>query len=421
MSEFINNREHPIQTLKRIIKQLHAGVDPETVRAQLAELVRRVDSSEIVAMEQQLMAEGMSVGEVQSMCDLHAQVLRDVTAERHDVPVPSGHPVDTFRRENEALRDVVSRVRDLFRRAAHRDLAATPGEGSVTPDLVQSLRQAVRDLLDVDRHYRRKENLLFPMLERHGVTGPSKVMWGKDDEARALVRRLDEALRAGDLSAEGLAEVGARFAAPALGAVEEMTYKEEKVLLPLAIETLTEEEWGEIWAESPALGWCLTEPRDGYAPPAPLSPKRTIQVPQGHAVIFPTGSLSIEQLRGIIATLPVDLTFVDTDDRVRYFSEGPKRIFARTTAIIGRKVHDCHPPKSVHIVDRILSDFKSGRQNVAEFWIQLGGKFVHIRYFAVRDDGGRYLGTLEVTQDLTPLRQLEGERRLLQYEQAPPA
>jgi DUF438 domain-containing protein len=359
----------------------------------------------------------MSVGEVQSMCDLHSQVLRDITAERREIPIPPGHPVDTFRRENEALRGVVSRIRDLLAQSARDDSPATPGEGSVTPDVVRSLRQAARDLLDVDKHYRRKENLLFPILERHGITGPSKVMWGKDDEARALVRKLDEALRAGELSSEGLAEIG-RFAVPALAAVEEMTHKEENILLPLAKETLTEEEWGEIWTESPAFGWCLAEPRDGYAPPAPLLPKRTIQAPQGHAIIFPTGSLSIEQLRGIISTLPVDLTFVDADDRVRYFSEGPERVFARTTAIIGRKVHDCHPPKSVHIVDRILSDFKSGRQNVAEFWIQLGGKFVHIRYFAVRDDGGRYLGTLEVTQDLTALRRLEGERRLLHYEQA---
>jgi DUF438 domain-containing protein len=126
--------------------------------------------------------------------------------------------------------------------------------------------------------------------------------------------------------------------------------------------------------------------------------------------------LSLEQIRGLFAALPLDLTFVDAEDRVRYFSEGPDRVFARSKAILGRKVQHCHPPKSVHIVEQILDDFKSGRHDVAEFWIPFQGKFVHIRYFAVRDAAGRYLGTLEVTQDLTRLRALEGERRLLQYE-----
>jgi PAS domain S-box-containing protein len=127
--------------------------------------------------------------------------------------------------------------------------------------------------------------------------------------------------------------------------------------------------------------------------------------------------LSLKQLAAIFNTLPVDLTFVDADDRVAFFSEGRDRIFARSRAILGRKVQHCHPPKSVDVVNRILDDFRQGRQNVAEFWIQHHGRFVHIRYFAVRDEEGTYLGTLEVTQDLTRLRTLEGERRLLQYDE----
>jgi len=134
------------------------------------------------------------------------------------------------------------------------------------------------------------------------------------------------------------------------------------------------------------------------------------------SLVFPTGALTPEQIQGLLGTLPVDLTFVDADDRVRYFSEGPGRVFARSKAILGRKVQHCHPPKSVHIIEQILEDFKSGRHNVAEFWIPLQERFVHIRYFAVRDPQGKYLGTLEVTQDLTHIRHLEGEQRLLQYE-----
>jgi hypothetical protein len=131
--------------------------------------------------------------------------------------------------------------------------------------------------------------------------------------------------------------------------------------------------------------------------------------------MMPTGHVTEEQLVAVLSTLPLDLTFVDADDRVAFFSEGPDRIFARSKAIIGRKVQHCHPPRSAETVNKILDDFRAGRQNVAEFWINFHGKFVHIRYFAVRSSEGAYLGTVELTQDVAPLRQLSGERRLLSY------
>ena len=127
-------------------------------------------------------------------------------------------------------------------------------------------------------------------------------------------------------------------------------------------------------------------------------------------------ALRLDQLKAVFATLPVDVTFVDAEDRVRFFSEGQNRVFARPKAILGRLVQHCHPPGSVNVVERILDDFRSGRQSVAEFWIDFKGRFAHIRYFALRDDKGAYLGTLEVTQDLTHERSLQGERRLLAYE-----
>jgi DUF438 domain-containing protein len=150
-------------------------------------------------------------------------------------------------------------------------------------------------------------------------------------------------------------------------------------------------------------------------PPEPII-RETDRGAASFGIQFPTGHLSLDQLRAIFSTLPLDVTFVDADDRVAFYSEGPDRIFARSKAVIGRKVQKCHPPRSVHIVERILKDFREGRQNVAEFWIQFFGRFVHIRYFAVHGEDNRYLGTLEVTQDLTRLRTLEGERRLLQFE-----
>lgn len=384
MSELIQNAPERIETLKQIIRRLHEGETPDAVRESLRTLVRQTDYTEIVAMEQKLMAEGMPVQQIQGMCDLHSQVTREVMTPLTPAPVAPGHPVDTFHRENEALRAAAARLR---------------AAGSI-----EEQRAAVNDLMDVDKHYQRKEHLVFTCLERHGINGPSKVMWGKDDEIRGVLKSLNIALRRPDANGEDLRQL----AGIAAGAVEEMIYKEENILLPMCLRTFTEEQWAEIWHSSPRYGWCLVEPQTGYRPP--LREEQSSR----DGVRLPTGHLSLEQLTVIFSTMPVDLTFVDADDRVAFFSEGPDRVFARSRAIIGRKVQNCHPPRSVDTVERILTDFREGRQNVAEFWLEFQGRFVHVRYFAVRE-GERYLGTLEVTQDVTNIRKLTGERRLLDY------
>jgi len=412
VSEVIDNRARRLRILKDIIKHLHAGHPPELVREELRKMVGETDHAEMVAMEQELMAEGMPVEEIQSMCDLHSQVTRDVLVQVPASPLPPGHPVDTFRRENVALSETVARMRSAMAKIG------TLPEDAPPDGLLFEWRQSFNDLMDIDKHYQRKEHTLFPRLERHGITGPSKVMWAKDDEVRGLLKRLGAELQRQNLSAGEAKVIAMKFAAPALNAVEEMIYKEEHILLPMSLNTLTQEDWAEIWASSPQYGWCLVEPRQGYRPPSAVLPD-ALELSSKEAIQFPTGNLSLEQLTVIFSTLPVDLTFVDADDRVRFFSEGPNRVFARSKAIIGREVQHCHPPKSVDVVDRILSDFREGRQNVAEFWIEFHGRFVHVRYFAVRDADGKYAGTLEVTQDVTRIRQLQGERRLLEYDTAP--
>ena len=416
MSELINNRQHRIDDLKQIILHLHRGESPDAVRERLASIVRETDATEVAAMEQQLMADGMSVDEVRSMCDLHSQVLRDVVKPiQIRMPVPPGHPVDTFRRENAAIREAVAAARAAFSVVADAASAA-----DLQPEALEACRASANALFDIDRHYRRKEDLVFPFLEKHGIVGPSKVMWAKDDEARELISALGEALREIDAGLDEWKLVLATVGEQALSAVEEMVSKEEMILIPMALDTLTREEWGVVWTESPRIGWCLVEPRTGYTPPEGSAPANPLQVPGQRALILPTGHLTIEQLQALFQMLPLDLTFVDHEDRVAFFSEGPHRVFARSKAIIGRKVQHCHPPRSVDIVDRILGDFRSGAQDTAEFWIDFRGRFVHVRYFAVRDAARTYLGCLEVTQDVTAIRALQGERRLLQYDTPQP-
>jgi DUF438 domain-containing protein len=403
ISEHIDNQAQRVQALKEIIIGLYSGAPAEEVKARLKNLVRETDHSEIIAMEQELMAGGMLASEIQRLCDLHSQTTREVLVPPPQRMLVPGHPLDTFRRENEAVRGVLARMRLAMSKLNE----ASDGTGSAP--LLLNWRHSLNDLMDLEKHYQRKEHLLFSCLERHGITGPSQVMWGKDDEIRNLLKGLGRALAA---EADG---VDRRTAATKSGeavasAVEEMIYKEENILFPLCLDKFTGEEWGEIWEASPRYGWCLVEPREGFRSLAPEGP----QPADPAAIQLPTGHVSFDQLRAIFSTLPVDITFVDAEDRVAFYSEGPDRIFARSKAVIGRKVHHCHPPRSVSVVNRILSDFREGRENVAEFWINLRGRFIHIRYFAVRNAENRYLGTLEVTQDLTELRALAGERRLLQ-------
>lgn len=198
-----------------------------------------------------------------------------------------------------------------------------------------------------------------------------------------------------------------------------MIFKEENILLPMALDKLTEDEWVKIARESDEIGFCLTAPEQEWIPERAAEPDGTVleetegATPQGGFIRFETGLLSLHQLETVLNHLPVDLTFIDENDVVRYFSHGKERIFARTKAVIGRTVQNCHPPQSVHVVEKLLEDFKAGRKDAEDFWINIKDKFIYIRYFAVRDESGQYMGTLEFTQNIAPIRALEGQKRIL--------
>ena len=193
-----------------------------------------------------------------------------------------------------------------------------------------------------------------------------------------------------------------------------MIGREENILLPMSLETLDELEWWEVARQSAEIGFCLVDPGEGWRPASIPPPQETGEA-QGGRVRLPTGSLTVKELEAMLNALPFDATFVDAEDRVRYFTHGNERVFARSRAVLGRKVQHCHPPSSVDTVDRILEGFRSGKQQRADFWIDMHGRFVHIEYVALRDAGGAYLGCLEVTQDLTAKRALTGEQRLLSW------
>ena len=403
MSELIDNSRHRIESLKEIIKKLHGGADPDSVKREFGELLADVGVSEIAAMENSLMSEGMPQEEIQRMCDVHAAVLGGA-APHGPTEVPVGHPVHTFRLENEKIREIVGEYGHAVARLASADASS----------VIDDWRANHEALGGVDVHYQRKEYLVFPYLEKAGIAGPPKVMWGVHDEIREKIAAAGEVLENADcLDGEALKLTVETVVNPMLEQVSGMTDKEDRILWPMTLEHVSARDWEAVRSQWDEFGKGLVEPAGVWLPIHPELPENPVEVPEDDAITLPSGHLSLRQLTAMLNTLPMDLTFVDAEGRVGFFSEGEDRVFARNRAIVGRRVEDCHPPKSVHIVEQVVDDLKSGRRDVAEFWIQMGGRFVHIRYFAVRDPNGDYLGTLEVTQDIAPLRALEGERRLL--------
>jgi PAS domain S-box-containing protein len=370
-------------------------------------LLSKIPYNEVVEVEQELIAEGLPETEVLRLCDVHTEALEGHIDLSGMKIAPPGHPVDTFKKENQELRKVVTKLQELFENA--EELYRTVGAESYN----NRVKGLFNSLMDVDKHYRRKENLLFPFLERYGITGPPKVMWGKHDETRDLLKN---ALRALDLPAATADQMKLKtdlHLRQAAKAISDMIMKEEEILLPMTLDKLTESDWYEIYRQTNEIGYCLYDPDVEWKPEG-ITPVQTGRA-EGDAVKLPSGSFTVSELLALLNTMPVDITFVDKNDQVKYFSQGKERIFDRNRAIIGRDVRMCHPPSSVHVVEKILNDFKSGNETTAAFWIQMQGRFIHIEYFALRDPDGNYLGVLEVSQDLTEKRSLQGEQRILSY------
>lgn len=408
MSEMINNRELPTlsnterqEILKKIIKDLHNGKSVEEVKAQFEDAVGSITVAEISQLEQALMEEeGIPVSEVQRLCSVHAAIFKGSIEEIHrsdkaeDQP---GHPIHTWKLENKEIDLLVN-----FKLQLHY-------ERFLKEDSEENVYKLIEDLnllLDIDKHYSRKENLLFPYLEKYGIFGPTKVMWGVDDHIRDGIKYVKKLLVSYDGDKQKINEEFTFV----IREVTEMIFKEENILFPMALNTLTEDEWVKIAHESDEIGYCLTSPAGVWKPERKAVEGDAIS--EGF-IRMETGILSLKQLELMLNHLPVDITFIDKDDVVRYFSHGKERIFARTKAVIGRTVQNCHPPRSVHTVEQLLADFKAGLKDTEDFWIKFKDKYVYIRYFAVRDENGEYIGTLEFTQNISPIQEIDGEKRIL--------
>ena len=389
------------ETLKELIKRLHEGADPDEVKGQFKDLIKDLTPDVIAQVEEELIKEGMPKEEVQRLCDVHLAVFRE-SLEGGETLAPEGHPIHILMEEHKMLLRFAGDLRD-----AAENLQSAGGEE------MDRINHIVEHLKDSESHYLREENVLFPCLEGHGVTQPPAIMWMEHDRIREIKKNI---YRIVDGREEmDLQDFKAQLRESSLALAEMLSnhfYKENNILFPTALRVMGEEEWPDIRRQFDEIGYCCFTPEL----PEVAAPEVEKQAPppeERGTIAFGTGSLSVEELEGILNSLPVDITFVDKDDTVRYFNQSKDRIFVRTKAVIGRKVQQCHPQKSIHLVNRILEEFKTGRRDVAEFWIQMGDRMIYIRYFPVRNGRGEYLGCIEVTQDITDIKRIEGEKRLL--------
>ena len=395
-----------ILKLKQIIADLKSEKDFDEVKKSFDELIVDIDADEIVQMEQQLIRDGLPATEIQRLCDVHVGVFKDALDKKEELDIPIGHPLHTYKLENDAISEVANQVDSLVQKLVKEPSSETFNK------LKDNFASSIGQLSEIDKHYQRKEHQLFPYLEKRGITAPPQVMWGLHDEIRGHLKEIRMAVDAADF--EQIVQSG-----PALTRdIIEMVYKENNILFAMAMTNLSLDDWIQIKRSETEIGYALVD----------NVPEWSALIEQPEKDIFhefdltgklklETGILDLKQLNLLLTSLPLDISFVDENDEVAYFSAGKERVFHRGPEIIGRKVQFCHPPKSLDIVTKILDAFKDGSKDTAEFWIELNKKFIYIRYIAIRNSQNEYKGCLEVTQDVTTIRNLDGERRLLSWDE----
>jgi DUF438 domain-containing protein len=390
--------EHRKEVIKGIIKDLHAGVEMDILRKRFAEVVEGVSATEIAQIEQSLIAEGLPETEVKRLCDVHVEVFKHALDDQ-DVPrAPAGHPVHTFMVENRANENLIKDIEDFL-----SEMGAKPGKDVILKHK-DSISTFVEKLWLINKRYLRKENQLFPKLESYNVSGPTQVMWAIHDDIRMEIKNARKQIAEDDPSVVAtLRSINAT--------ISDMIYKEEHILFPLSLETLSDADWVEVMKGDAEIGFSWIEPMVEWKPVL----TDEVKAEPLYKVNLDVGVMTPEQVNLMLKHLPLDITYVGDDDRVAYYSGGKERIFPRSPGIIGRAVSRCHPPKSVHIVDNIVNAFKDGTRDEASFWLHLGEKYIYIRYFAVRDETGKYRGTIEVSQDITHIQKIEGEKTLLDW------
>ena len=432
------SKEERTALLKGYLKRLGEGEELESVRADFVEKFNSVDASEIMQAEQELIAEGTPITEIQKLCDLHSALFHGATQEekianagnaviesmkakkqeeiKNTLAANSTGPMSTAEEREKLQQDKLQLAASLIAIPGH-PLETLTRENDVLAQRISDTRAAIENkasneeilnkfegVREIAIHYAEKGDLIYPHLNvQYGISGPSNVMWTVDDEIRDEMTALTKKCTFDDAWFEKVSAVLTR--------AEEMIYKESNILFPICALNFATEEWYRIYHDSKDYADCMGIVANVWPEAEEYEKTMFDKKPEGETVenatsssnsdeiVMPGGHVTLEQLTALLNTIPVEITFVDENNINRYFNEGPK-LFKRPSMAIDREVFSCHPPKIEPMVRTIIEDFRNGVRDEFPVWAEKQGKTMLIKYMAVRDKNGKYLGTAEFVQEM---------------------
>ena len=412
MSEFINNTENRVNDLLAFITGLINKEKGSLLIERYADAIERVQPWDVVVVTDRLMKMELDIGEAKSAVNKALNMLYKglVSAE---IPNYDGIPfLQSLANENNELNHRLIEIRPLIKAFNQKGI-----DDEARQEILDEISDRVFELQQFEVHYVKKENILFPYIEKHlKEYGCLSLMWSYHDDIRRYEKEIIDIIADEDTDLKRLN----RLLGDLFFVMYAIRFREEYILFPVIFSIIPNETWDEMMKQSMKEGFAFIETPElklmarGVKQPKAKQSDKTIITNLNAVLDMGTGLLTLEQAVMMLNHLPVDMTYVDENDEVRYFSTPGHRIFPRSKAIIGRLVENCHPPSSVHIVKELLDAFKAGTKSKESFWIQMGDKFILIQYFAIHDEKGIYRGTLEVSQDVSGIRKLEGEKRLME-------
>jgi DUF438 domain-containing protein len=388
-----------IQKLTEVFYAIYHGRYGLQLIRQNQEYIGQAKPEDIIRITDQLIRNNIPMAPLKTAVNKFLNVVYKPLMALEPPAVAPGGLLDWCFRNNTGMGDLLKSARPLIKMI---------NGGAATPEITGQLKDCFGGLAKMDRYYLIKENILFPLLEKSWKDHRCvKIMWSFHDDIRKEIRQMMELLNEPGFSLTAFN----RLAGELFFHMNAIRFREERILFPVICRTIPEATVDALLPHCAKIGFPY------YNPEMPEETEETSTNSLAGEIDLGTGILTPEQIMLIFNHLPVDITFIDENDQVRYYSTPPDRIFTRTKAVIGRDVRNCHPPESVHKVEKILSAFRRGERDSATFWIRMGEETVLIQYFACRDGQGHYKGVAEVSQVITSIQSLTGERRILDWKE----
>ncbi len=420
--------QNKIEVIKNILKDITRGADPDTLKKKYRDVLAKISPFEIAVIEQQLIREGIKPEEILKVCDIHVDMFREYLKGMELKGIPEGHPLDLLLRENDEIIKLAEAL-TLYANAVLN--TSDPGEKERHYSLVKDL--LLKTKRDIRMHYRKNQMLIFPYLERRGIEAVPRVLWGKEDEIIVEIRKI---LSKDPSGAEDYDERAKQVLSLA-NKIMDLVFRENKILYPTLWVLLTPGEWKAIHILASELGYNVetnsewdpgVEPVYPYMVDGTIPPDKYEQLPEevkkavGEIkpdnyeirkegdVELETGFMNPVEIEEVFRSLPLEITYADENDRIRFFAKSKYTGgFPRSKTIIGRKLYYCHPPRLEGYVRFNVKLLKDGKYPYREFWTRMGDRIIRVLVVGVRDKEGKYLGTLEVVEDFTDVIKNPGE------------